>query len=56
VTAGIGVLTTTAAQGQVVHASESQKALLNSALNALEAKVKIAARQKEQLRKLLGKS
>jgi hypothetical protein len=54
-TAGVGVLTTSSATGQVLHASESQKALLNSVLNTLEAKSKIAEKQKEQLRKLLGK-
>jgi hypothetical protein len=49
-------LTSSTAQGQVVQASDRQKALLSSVLNSLESKAKIAERQKEQLRKLLGKS
>jgi hypothetical protein len=55
-TAGVGILTSSTTQGQVVQASERQKALLSSVLNSLESKAKIAERQKVQLRKLLGKS
>ena len=55
-TAGVGILTSSTAQGQVVQASESQKALLSAVLNSLESKAKIAERQKEQLRMRLGKS
>jgi hypothetical protein len=51
VTAGVGVLTTASAQSQQVHASESQKVLLNSVLNALQLKVKLSDKQKELLRK-----
>lgn len=55
-TAGVGILTSSTAPDQVVQASERQKALLSSVLNSLESKAKSAEIQKEQLRKLLGKS
>jgi hypothetical protein len=55
-TAGIGVLSTTAPEDGKVKASESQKLLLNSVLNSLASRAKIAEKQKELLRKLLGKA
>jgi hypothetical protein len=54
VTAGVGVLTTSSAQDKVTQVSEAQRALLFSALDALEAKTKIAEKQRQALRQRFG--